>query len=123
VTWSSLQTQQTSAETTAHLGLMNSSLRGLKAEEDTLNESHTESLKQYAATQSQIGLAEDERKNAADRIAAIRNFLEGKGEQPDIRCDKCGTMPARDQWTKHIEEPRERTVTHREYGAATLTRK
>jgi len=96
--------KQTSTETTAHLGLMNSSLRGLKAEEDSLNESHTQSLKQSAASQSQISLAEDEKKATAEQIATIQRYLEGKGEQPQIQCDKCGTILTRDQWGKHIGE-------------------
>jgi exonuclease SbcC len=37
----------------------------------------------------------------------IRAFLEGKGEQPQIKCDKCGSLLTRDQWGKHIEEEKE----------------
>jgi len=96
--------KRTSAETAAYLGLMNSNLGGLKAEEDTLNESYTRSLEQSAATHSQIGLAEDEKKTTAAQIATVQNYLEGKGEQPQIQCDKCGTILSRDQWGKHVAE-------------------
>lgn len=30
-----------------------------------------------------------------------------KGEQPEITCDKCGTILTRDQWGRHIEEGKE----------------
>jgi len=96
--------KQTSAETAAYLGLMNSRLRGLNAEEDSLYESYTQSLQQSAATHSQIGLVEDEKKTTADQITAVQRYLEGKGEQPQIQCDKCGTILGRDQWGKHVAE-------------------
>lgn len=99
--------KQISVETAAHLGLMNSSLAGLKAEEDSFKKSHTQSVEQSAATQSQIDLVERERKTRSDQMILIRAFLEGKGEQPQIKCDKCGTLLTRDQWGKHIEEERE----------------
>lgn len=69
--WDKIQ-RLTSAETAIHLGLMNSNLHRLKAEEECLNETHTESLRQSAATQSQIDLAEDEWKRGTDEIAAIQ---------------------------------------------------
>jgi exonuclease SbcC len=101
--WERIQ-KQTSAETSAHLGMMNSSLHGLKAEEESLNGNHMESVKQSAATQSEINLAEDERNTTAEQIAAIQRYLNGKGEQPEIQCDKCGTILTKDQWAKHIGE-------------------
>jgi len=96
--------KQTSEETTAHLGMLNSSIHGLEAEERSLNESHTHRLQQSAATQSEINLVEGERKTTADQMAAVQRYLEGKGEQPQVQCDKCGTMLSRDQWGKHVAE-------------------
>jgi len=96
--------KQTSAETAAYVGMMYSSLSGLKAEEDSLSESHTQSVQKSALTQSGITSAGEERKKAADQIAAVQRYLEGKGEQPQIQCDRCGTILGRDQWGKHIED-------------------
>jgi exonuclease SbcC len=99
--------KQTSAETAAHLGLTNSSLAGLKAEEDSLEKNYTQSTEQSAATQTQIDLVEQERKTKSGQMNLIQAFLEGKAEQPQIKCDKCGTLLTRDQWGKHISEETE----------------
>jgi chromosome segregation ATPase len=102
--WDKTQKQTSSAQTLATLGMMKSGLHGLEAEEKSLSESHTESVRQSATTQSQIDLAESEKNTAAEQINVIKSYLNGKGEQPQIKCDKCGTILTEDQWIKHIGE-------------------
>jgi exonuclease SbcC len=40
----------------------------------------------------------------AEQERVARLYLEGKGDEPEVKCDKCGTILTLDQWAHHVDE-------------------
>lgn len=96
--------KQTSTETMAYLGTVKANLNKLQAEVEALNETHRWIVEQVASNVSQTNLMLEEKTNTSNQITAIQTYLEGKGEQPQIECDKCGSLLTKKQWEKHIKD-------------------
>jgi exonuclease SbcC len=80
----------------------------LSTERDALELEHTESIKKAATTKSKHDNAIEQRTSFQKQLDEINKYLEGKGERPTIECDKCGSILTPDQWTKHIDETKEK---------------
>ncbi len=80
----------------------------LSTERDKLELEHTESIKKATTTKSKHDNAVEQRTSFQKQLDEINKYLEGKGERPTIECDKCGSILTPDQWTKHIDETREK---------------
>ena len=97
---------ETSAEINLHLESLRSTLLAKQAIERSVNDTQRENLGRVSTTKSEIDSASEERKTSLNQISTIQNYLEGKGEQPQIQCDKCGSLLTKEQWNGHIEEKR-----------------
>jgi chromosome segregation ATPase len=60
------------------------------------------SEEQAAITATQVCEKEIDRFNK--HYGEVNRYLDGSREKPEIRCDKCGSLLASDQWVKHLEE-------------------
>jgi len=57
---------------------------------------------QAAVTATQVCETEIDKFNK--HYGEVNHFLDGRREKPQIRCDKCGSLLASDQWVSHLEE-------------------
>ena len=99
--------KRTSKENTTYLETIKSQLSDLQKQLANADNIHRRALEEVASTQSQINLSREEKASTSSQISAIGMYLEGKGEQPSIECDKCGSLLTKEQWTKHIKEKQE----------------
>jgi chromosome segregation ATPase len=60
------------------------------------------SEEQTVVTAIQVGETEINRLNT--HYAEVSHYLDGRRDTPQIRCDKCGSLLASDQWVRHLEE-------------------
>lgn len=58
--------------------------------------------KQAAVTASQV--CKSEIAKFKKHYGEVNHFLDGMREKPQIRCDKCGSLLASNQWVNHLEE-------------------
>ncbi len=96
----------TAKETLQYLQAIKKKYETLKAKENKLKRSHKQAIEKYSVAKSQANLIKTERLNKSNQLSGIRNYLNGKGEQPKIECDKCGSILTKEQWKKHLEEER-----------------
>ncbi len=72
----------------------------------TENEIRSLLEKQQALT-ADIRILEEEARKLRGHSKEVHLYLGGKGEQPTIECDKCGSKLTPDQWTQHLSEVEE----------------
>lgn len=97
-----------SRDMTEHLGKLENDLPNLILDRDALDAGHTESVKKAAAAKSRYDLAREEQSSIAKQLQYINSYLAGKGEQPEIQCDKCGTLLTPERWGSHVDETKKR---------------
>lgn len=95
-------------ETRQHLNKLEKALPGLTVERDTLEAGHIESVKKAAAAKSRHELVVEEKSSIEKQLQDVNSYLEGKGEQPEIQCDKCGSFLTPDRWVNHVNELKEK---------------
>jgi exonuclease SbcC len=91
-------------ETREHLIKLETELVHLKTERDHLDADMTESLKKAASAQARCDDAVKQKSEFEKQLGDINSYLDGKGEQPEIRCDRCGSLLTSEQWVKHTDE-------------------
>jgi exonuclease SbcC len=94
--------------TTEYYGKLESQLLPLESERDAFETGYAESVKKAAATKTQYDTTINERLELEEQLEAISRYLTGKGEQPRIECDKCGSILTPEQWAKHTDEIKSR---------------
>jgi exonuclease SbcC len=92
------------SRTREHLNKLEAELPNLTAERDALDAERTESVKRAASAKSQYDTALEEKPPVEKQLEDIRSYLNGKGKQPEIQCDKCGSLLTPEQWGKHTDE-------------------
>jgi exonuclease SbcC len=90
--------------TREHLKRLEEKLPNLTLERDALDARHTESLEKAATAKSRHDMAVDEQSSIDKQLQDISAYLDGKGEQPEIQCDKCGSLLTSEQWLSHVDE-------------------
>ena len=93
-----------SQTTSSHLKELQTQLPTWSKEQDKLELEHTASIQKAAATKTKQDNTTEQRNELQKQLNDINKYLEGKGERPNIECDKCGSILTTHQWTKHIEE-------------------
>ncbi len=93
-----------SQATRDHKSKLELELSTLSAERDRLETEHTDSIKKTATTKSLHDNSVKDKTSLQKQLEDINKYLEGKGERPNIECDKCGSVLTPHQWTKHIDE-------------------
>ncbi len=93
-----------SKETIQYLQIIKSKFETSKAEENKQKQYRKQAYEHYIETKSQLDLLKKERLNKFNQLFSINNYIKGKGEQPQIECDKCGSILTKKQWNKHIKE-------------------
>ena len=91
-------------KTYEHLIKLETELKNLTTERDHLDEANSESVKKSASAQSRYDEASKQKSSIEKQLEGIYSYLDGKGEQPEIRCDKCGSLLTPEQWVKHTTE-------------------
>jgi exonuclease SbcC len=105
--------------TREHLNKLEKALPDLTVERDTLEAEHTESVKKAATAKSRHDTVVEEKSSIEKQLQDINSYLEGKGEQPEIKCDKCGSLLAPDRWANHVGEIKEKLEeTEKKIGQA-----
>jgi len=99
--------KQTFTEMASYLDTLKSNLNNLQKEHSHLNDAHRNALQKAAEIQSQISLLEEDKRKTSNHLVEIQNYLGGKGEEPQIECDKCGSILTKEQWSGHIKERNE----------------
>jgi exonuclease SbcC len=79
-------------------------LPALSQQRDNLEREHQTGIEKAAATKSKHDAAIEQKGSLQKQLDDIHQYLQGKGERPNIECDKCGSILTPEQWTKHIEE-------------------
>ncbi len=118
-----------SQTTRKYMNKLQSEFPTLSTERDKLETQHTESIKIAAATKSKHDSAVEERAVLQKQLDDINKYLEGKGERPNIECDKCGSILTPNQWAKHIDETKEKrdqietqiNQLHEQFSSQTLS--
>jgi exonuclease SbcC len=90
--------------TRENLNRLESALPNLTSKRDAFDAQYTESVKRAASAKSRYDTALEEKSSAEKQLEGIRSYLNGKGEQPAIQCDRCGNLLTPAQWIKHTEE-------------------
>ncbi len=98
--------KETSTEISVRLESFRSRLAIEQALEKTLSNTQRQDLERVSTTKSEIARANEEWKSNLNQISIVQDYLEGKGEQPQIECDKCGSLLTKEQWNGHIQEKR-----------------
>ena len=91
-------------ETREHLIKFETELRNLTTERDQLDEQRTESMRNEASAQARYDSAVKQESEYEKQLTDINSYLDGKGEEPQVRCDKCGSLLTPEQWVKHTTE-------------------
>ena len=113
--------QQKSSEIRLYLERLESDMRAQIEESKKHEEICNNALERAALIQSRLTLAEEDRKAILNQVAAIKTYLDGKGEQPQIECDRCGSILTKEQWGKHIKEKQEEATNLEKKTAELLT--
>ena len=87
-----------------HLNRLESALPNLTSERDAFDAQYTESVRRAASAKSRYDTALEEKSSTEKQLEGIRSYLNGKGEQPAIQCDRCGNLLTPAQWIKHTGE-------------------
>jgi exonuclease SbcC len=105
--------------TQEYLDKLEKALPDLTVERDTLEAGHTESVKKAATAKSRYDTVVEEKSLIEKQLQDVNSYLEGKGEQPEIQCDKCGSLLTPDRWANHVNEVKEKLEeTERKIGQA-----
>ena len=94
--------------TREHLKKLELELPNLTIEREALDAKHTDSIKRAASAKSQHDAGLEEKSAIEKQLAEIRAYLNGKGAQPAILCDKCGSLLTSQQWIKHTDETKKK---------------
>jgi exonuclease SbcC len=97
-----------SQRTREHLKKLELELLNLNTEREALDAKHTDSIKRAASAKFQHDAGLEEKSAIEKQLAEIRAYLNGKGAQPAILCDKCGSLLTSQQWIKHIDETKKK---------------
>jgi len=74
-------------------------------QEDTkLEQAIQHSLEQSSRIQSKLDQIVKERDQVNAELDDVQQYLYGKGKQPTIACDRCGSILTEEKWKEHFEE-------------------
>jgi exonuclease SbcC len=100
-----IQLQQLSSQQIAEciLGL-NTELGGATEEEGKFELAYQQSFQKAAGIQSQLNRTNEDYETLKRELQDVQDYLAGKAQQPNIVCDRCGTLLSTTAWTQHLEE-------------------
>jgi exonuclease SbcC len=84
--------------------MLETELTNLTTERDTLDTQYGESMKKTASAESHYNEVVRQKASLDGQITDIRSYLDGKGKQPEIQCDKCGSILTEEQWARHTDD-------------------
>jgi type I restriction-modification system DNA methylase subunit/DNA repair exonuclease SbcCD ATPase subunit len=94
--------------TREYLSKLEEALPNFTVERDALEAGHTESVRKAATAKSRHDTVVDEKSSIEKQLQDVSSYLDGKGQQPEIQCDKCGSLLTPDKWVKHVNEIKEK---------------
>ena len=96
--------QLSSQEVAAHILTLNAELQGAVEEEGKFEHAYQQSFRKAAGIQSQLDRTNEDYQTLKQELQDAHDYLAGKAEQPNIVCDRCGTILSKTKWTEHLEE-------------------
>jgi exonuclease SbcC len=76
-------------------------------EEKRRDSEHSASVTKASGIQANLDSSNENLQNIQQELEAVKDYLAGKGEQPKIVCDRCGSILSNSQWQKHLQEQQE----------------
>jgi exonuclease SbcC len=76
-------------------------------EEKRRDSEHSASVTKASGIQANLDTSNQNLQNIQQELDAVKDYLAGKGEQPKIVCDRCGSILSKSRWQKHLKEQRE----------------
>ena len=69
------------------------------------------SVTKASGIQANLDTANKNLENIQQELDAVEEYLAGKGIQPKVVCDRCGSILSKSQWQKHLKERQETIKT------------
>jgi exonuclease SbcC len=82
-------------------------LRKAAEEEQRRDKDHSDSMTKANEIKSKLNSANEQRQALEKELDDVKEYLAGKGKQPRITCDRCGSILTKAQWKKHLKERQE----------------
>ena len=98
--------QQSSSQLASEINELSQGLQTISKQDRKLEELQRESTEKMTMFQAKIDQAVKDRDLVLKELEDVGNFLDGKGEQPEIACERCGSLLTKAQWTDHLDERR-----------------
>jgi exonuclease SbcC len=76
-------------------------------EEKLRDKEHSNSVTKASGIQANLDTSNQDLENIQQELDAVEEYLAGKGMQPKIVCDRCGSILSKSQWQKHLKERQE----------------
>lgn len=96
--------QVNSSQIATYIQKLSQDLHDTTEEQNIRNIDYTTSIEQSAQIKSQLDLATSQKTTTLKELEDIEKYLTGKAKEPQIACNRCGTILTKTQWNIHITE-------------------
>jgi exonuclease SbcC len=80
-------------------------------DEKARDKENMNSVTKASGIQANLDTANKNLENIQQELDAVEEYLAGKGIQPKVVCDRCGSILSKSQWQKHLKERQETIKT------------
>jgi len=93
-----------SSKIASYLQKLSQDMHDTTEERNNRNNDYTTKIEYTAQLKSQLDLATTQKITMQQEVREVESFLQGKAKEPQIACERCGSILTKTQWNTHLAE-------------------